>query len=60
MAQRLTPPLTSVTRAARKAASALQARDDAIRAAHAEGVTLRAIAAAAGLSHQRVHQIIRA
>lgn len=51
-------PLTAVTRAARKAALAAQARDDAIRAASAAGETIRAIAAAAGLSPTRVHQIL--
>jgi DNA-directed RNA polymerase specialized sigma24 family protein len=51
-------PLTAVTRAAAKAASASQNRDDAIRAAHANGYSIRAIAAAAGLSSTRVHQII--
>lgn len=50
--------LTAVTRAAAKAASALKTRDDTIRRAHAEGATLRAIAAAAGLSHGRIHQIV--
>lgn len=52
------PYLTAVTRAAAKAASASQARDDAIRDAHAKGATIRAIAEAAGLSHSRVHQIL--
>lgn len=50
--------LTTVTRAAAKAASASQARDDAIRKAKAEGATLRAIAKAAGLSFARIHQIV--
>lgn len=50
--------LRKVRRAADKAALALEARDDAIRAAHASGSSLRSIAKAAGLSHQRVHQII--
>jgi hypothetical protein len=50
--------LSAVTRAAAKAASASQARDDAIRKAHADGATLRAIAAAAGLSFARIHQIV--
>lgn len=52
--------LTSVTRAARKAVLASQARDDAIRQARAEGHTLRAIAAAAGLSFARIDQICKA
>lgn len=34
-------------------------RDLLIQAAHEDGLTLRAIAEAAGLSHQRVHQIVR-
>jgi hypothetical protein len=50
--------LTAVTRAAAKAASASQARDEAIRKAIADGNTLRAVAAAAGLSFARIHQII--
>lgn len=51
-------PLTEVARAAAKAASASKARDDAIRAAHDNGETIRAIAKAAGLSSARVHQIL--
>lgn len=51
-------PLTAVTRAAAKAASALEARNVAIRAAHERGETIRAVAAAAGLSPARVHQIL--
>jgi hypothetical protein len=50
--------LSAVTRAAHKAASALEARDDAIRAAVADGRTLRAVAEAAGLSFARIHQIV--
>ena len=52
------PPLTAVTRAAAKAASASQTRDVTIREAHAGGATIRAIALAAGLSPARVHQIL--
>ena len=52
--------LRAVRRAAVKAVSASRERDDAIRAAHAAGETVRAIAAEAGLSHQRVHQIVHA
>jgi DNA invertase Pin-like site-specific DNA recombinase len=33
-------------------------RDDAIRAAHEAGLTVREIARLAGVSHQRVHQVI--
>lgn len=51
-------PLTAVTRAADKAASALEARNAAILEASAAGETIRAIAAAAGLSPARVHQIL--
>ncbi len=51
--------LTEVRRAADKAALASQARDDAIRRASADGQTLRAIAAAAGLSFGRIHQIVK-
>lgn len=54
----MTARLTAVTRAAAKAASASIARDDTIRQAHTDGATIRAIAAAAGLSAARVHQII--
>lgn len=51
--------LTAVTRAADKAASALKARDEAIRKAVADGATLRAVATAAGLSFARIHQIAK-
>lgn len=51
--------LNAVRRAADKAAQALVDRDDAIRRAHAQGATLRAIAEAAGLSFARIHQIVR-
>jgi hypothetical protein len=37
-----------------------QERDDAIRAAHEVGLTVREIARLAGVSHQRVHQVISA
>ena len=50
--------LQKVRRAAAKAAQASQERDEAIRAAHSAGATVRAIAAEAGLSHQRIHQIL--
>jgi hypothetical protein len=52
------PDLRRVRRAAHKAALASQERDEAIRDAHAAGHPVRAIAGEAGLSHQRVHQII--
>jgi DNA invertase Pin-like site-specific DNA recombinase len=35
-----------------------QERDEAIRAAHEAGLTVREIARLAGVSHQRVHQVI--
>lgn len=47
-----------MTRAAARAAEAAKARDDTIRAAHTAGHSIRTIAAAAGLSSARVHQII--
>lgn len=50
--------LESVTKMADEATKAGQARDARIRRAHAEGHSIRAIAAAARLSHQRVHQIL--
>jgi hypothetical protein len=47
-------------RAASLTAAAHQVKlRDAIKAAHVEGHSLRAIAEAAGLSHQRIHQIVR-
>lgn len=51
--------LSGVRRAAEKAAQASLARDAAIRKAHGEGATLRQIATAAGLTHARIHQIVR-
>ena len=50
--------LNRVRRAADKAAAASAERDEAIRKAHAHGASLRAIAFDAGLSFQRVHQIV--
>lgn len=35
-----------------------QERDEAIRAAHDAGLTVREIARLAGVSHQRVHRVI--
>lgn len=54
----MTKPLAAVRRAAAKATAASHARDEAIRAAHAQGETVRAIAEVAGISFQRVHQIL--
>lgn len=53
-----TTELRRVRRAAQQAALAARERDKAIRAAHAAGATVRAIATEAGLSFQRVHQIL--
>jgi len=50
-------PEQKVARAARKAASARQELDDAIREARAEGLPLRTIAKAAGLSPEWVRKI---
>ena len=51
--------LTTAQRLARNAtAESRHARDKAIRAAAAKH-TLREVAAATGLSHQRVHQIVQ-
>ncbi len=36
-----------------------EGRDKAIRRAHQEGLTMREIAKIAGLSHQRVNQVIK-
>jgi len=44
--------------AAAEAADARTRLLNTITAAHNDGVTVRAIAAAVGLSHQRIHQII--
>lgn len=51
-------PLDRVRRVTARAVIASQERDMAIREAHESGETVRAIAAAAGLSHSRVHQIL--
>ena len=50
--------VTAVSKAAAKAALAAVARDAAIREAHENGATIRAIATEAGLSAARIHQII--
>lgn len=50
--------LQKVQRAAAKAALAVAARDDAIRAAHESGDALRKIAEAAGVSHEQVRRIL--
>lgn len=53
----MTAELRKVRRAATKAASARGELDQAIRAARAAGVPLRAIAAEVGLSHEWVRKI---
>jgi hypothetical protein len=50
--------LASVRRATTAASAASQRRNQEIRRAHEAGHSIRAIAAAAGLSHGRVHQIL--
>ena len=50
--------LTAAKRAAANSLAASARRDDLIRKAHTEGSTIRAIAAATGLSSARIHQII--
>jgi hypothetical protein len=52
--------LASVERAAAKAAVSREALEAAIRVAHAEGASLRAIATAAGVSHEQVRRILGA
>ncbi len=51
--------LTRVKRVSKRRASVMQEYRDAIISAHAEGHSLRVIAAAAGVSHVRVLKIIR-
>ena len=50
--------MDGVAQAAADAKTAADSRDIAIRAAHAHGMTIRAIASATALSPSRVHQII--
>jgi len=52
-------PLTKVRVASTRAQLALENRNYEIRVAYASGETLQAIADVAGLSRQRVHQIVR-
>ncbi len=52
-------PLTRVKRATKRRAAADEEWRVAIREAHAEGESLRAIARAAGVTNPRVHQIVR-
>lgn len=51
-------PAQRVASEAKKARLATQRRDDAIREMRAEGATLRAIAAKAGLSHTAIAKIL--
>jgi uncharacterized protein YggE len=51
--------LDAVRKAADSAALATDERNLAIRRAHEEGVSIRVIAEAAGLSPTRIHQIVR-
>lgn len=50
--------LANVKRSRERADKARSAFEDAIRQAHADGESMRKIAAAAGLSHQRVYQLL--
>jgi hypothetical protein len=50
--------LQKVRRAAAKAAVSREALETAIREAHAEKVSLRDIAQAAGVSHEQVRRIL--
>jgi hypothetical protein len=50
--------LRSIAGHAKRIAAATEARDRAIRAARAQGVSLRTIAEAAGINHQTVQNII--
>ena len=56
---RMANPLTSVQRATVRRSEANASWRAAIRQAHAEGASLRQIAAAAGVSHVRILQIVR-
>jgi len=52
-------PRPNIRRARERSDMARAEFHKAIRAGHAAGMTTREIAAKAGLSHQRIHQIIR-
>lgn len=49
----------AVDKAAGNLEDAKQRRDELIRRAHADGVPMRTIAEWAGLSHQRVDQVLK-
>jgi hypothetical protein len=52
-------PLAKVKQAAERRATGEREWRNAIRSARADGISLRAIAGAAGVSHVRVMQILR-
>jgi hypothetical protein len=58
MPRGLTDPLAAVAHWAAQAAVATDSRNEAIRSAHAAGLSLRAIAGAASLSHAAVAKIV--
>ncbi len=49
---------TDIRRAKERADKARSAFEQAVREAHASGASMRQIAAEAGLSFQRIHQIV--
>lgn len=55
-----TPQLRNLKRAAARAADAREGLEAAIRAAHADGESLRKIADIAGVSHEQVRRVVRA
>jgi len=54
----MTDPLEAVRTAAANAASSRSSLDQAIAEAHKAGHSLRAIAEAAGLSHEQIRKIV--
>jgi hypothetical protein len=52
-------PLTTVKQATARRSAANASWREAIREAHAAGASLRQIAAAAGVSHVRILQVVR-
>jgi predicted DNA-binding protein YlxM (UPF0122 family) len=58
MSSKLDKQSAGLRDAAKQYAQAAAARDKAIRQAAKDGLSLRKIADAAGISHQRVHQIV--